>query len=819
MSAKSLTFPSQWVRFAIACAAILGFVLGLGKDGHAQYVTVTLKNGMTISPVSGRVVDSFPRKGQTPSGPMAPNIAEMDDGLRITYVDNGLVQGEARANVPIKITFANNAKRAVSGAGTKTVGVFSAASLSLPFDVLGRRFYRFDNGELLVQGITSITPQYIQLESFRSVEAAPIQWDMRMSIDSIPAAKLREVLLKNADPTRAQTYLDIVGFYRASSRFIEAREVLAYTLQLFPEEEAEFKPVLKQLEQLAADQLFGIAQKAKKVAGQHEFAKQVLESFDPNALTLETGLQVKQQRDQMEKEAADRAKWIAAMKEDIGLLKDLAAQKDCLEVVDEIERFLTADTFSRFADYVRLRDSSKTEQRVALAIGSWLYGLGASEENLAVVLSGIRAKKLVQQYLSAPTPNDASLEELTKLESGTPRYVSRIVANMAPPMPPKDENLLPVSYVPDPTQPDVVAQTKVAGRYLIEVPLPREMAGSKATYVVQLPPEYNPYRRYPCIVTMNGQVSTPEDQLNWWCGYIDPKTGRGWGEASKNGYIVIAPYWMMPKQPGYNYTENEHMYVLASLIDAKRRFSIDNNRVFISGHHNGADGAWDIALAHPDLWAGSVIVGGVAAKYVIQYLPNSEYVPQYFVTGELAAKGPTPHTDLNGMVWDKILKNRRYDVMISIYRGRGFDHFLEELPRVFEWLNLPNHVRNFNRQEFSVKTSRFGDRFFWWFETDQLKDGPNVVHPLMYEADKEHRVESTINKNPNNVISFKYVPAERFSIWLTPEMIDFGRNIEVKTNATSKRFEPKPETRVLLQDVRARGDRQHPFWMKINFPN
>ena len=38
--------------------------------------------------------------------------------------------------------------------------------------------------------------------------------------------------------------------------------------------------------------------------------------------------------------------------------------------------------------------------------------------------------------------------------------------------------------------------------------------------------------------------------------------------------------------------------------DAMRRCSIDSDRVFIAGHGEGVTVAWDIALAHPDLWGG-----------------------------------------------------------------------------------------------------------------------------------------------------------------------------------------------------------------------
>ena len=37
-------------------------------------------------------------------------------------------------------------------------------------------------------------------------------------------------------------------------------------------------------------------------------------------------------------------------------------------------------------------------------------------------------------------------------------------------------------------------------------------------YLVQLPPDYDPYRRYPCVVTLSGAGTTPEQQIDWWAG-------------------------------------------------------------------------------------------------------------------------------------------------------------------------------------------------------------------------------------------------------------------------------------------------------------
>lgn len=802
MAAKVLSF-----------AALTGV---LTSTASAQRVAVTLKNGMIISPVKGRVIQSVSNKAKVGSGQHAAKIAEMDDGLRLTLVDNGLVQGEVPVPPQSTIEFPANARLVASPDNSRSVTAFTAASTVYPFSVLGRRFYRFDTGDIVVQGITEITPQYIKLESLRGATGA-LAWDMRMSLDAIPPKTLYDILLKNTDQNKSGSYLDIVGLYRAAGRYVEAREVLQLTLQLFPEEES-LRPALKELDQLAVDQLLTMVQNLKSKAGQHNFAEQIISNVSTETLSLETSIKIKSQKDAIAKERADRDALLNAIKADIDQLQDPQAQQDCREIWKEMETYLNSDTLPRLSDYLRLKEDSKLEARIALAIGGWIYGSGLAEENLKLVLSGILAKKLVHQYLAAPSPNEATLDELTKLESGSPRYVARIVANMAPPMPPPDSMLSPIPYRPDPSNPEVVAEKTVPGRYIIRVPLPREMAGIEATYVVQLPPEYNPYRRYPCVVTMNGQVSQPEDQIDWWCGPIDPETERGWGEASKNGFIVVAPYWRLPKQPSYNFTENEHLYVLAALMDAKRRFSVDNDRVYLSGHHIGGDGAWDIATAHPDLWAGCVVVCGIASKYVIQYLPNTRYVPHYFVTGELAAKGTEVHREVNAMVWDKLLQNRAYDTMLTIYNGRGFDHFLEELPRIFEWMNLPNHVRNFNLTQFEVKTNRMGDRFFWWFETDQLKEGKNINHPLLFDPGTEHTVETEIIREPNNVIMMKKAPADRFTIWLTPDMLDLSRNVQVTVRGKNERYEPAADTRVLMKDVRTRCDRQHPFWMKVDFP-
>ncbi len=192
--------------------------------------------------------------------------------------------------------------------------------------------------------------------------------------------------------------------------------------------------------------------------------------------------------------------------------------------------------------------------------------------------------------------------------------VAELLSHMKPPVNPPE----PVAGKP--------------GYYEIEVP--GLTKGPPVTYHLQLPPQYDPYRKYPAIVTLNGRATTAAQQIDWWAGDWG-KDGTRAGQATRQGYVVIAPVWTVEHQKQYGYSAPEHAAVLNSLRDACRRFSIDTDRVFLSGHSMGGDAAWDLGLAHPDLWAGVIPIVAQSDRYCALYWENARYVPFYVVAGEL----------------------------------------------------------------------------------------------------------------------------------------------------------------------------------------
>ncbi len=105
-----------------------------------------------------------------------------------------------------------------------------------------------------------------------------------------------------------------------------------------------------------------------------------------------------------------------------------------------------------------------------------------------------------------------------------------------------------------------------------------------------------------------------------------------------------------------------------------RRVSIDNNRVFIAGHYSGGDAAWDIAQAHPDLWAGLVVIGaGDPGGFIEHYVPNGRYVPSTLCTEALMVL--LLHLCDAEKTLDKYIQSSKNDFMYVSYPGRGKDYF------------------------------------------------------------------------------------------------------------------------------------------------
>ena len=68
--------------------------------------------------------------------------------------------------------------------------------------------------------------------------------------------------------------------------------------------------------------------------------------------------------------------------------------------------------------------------------------------------------------------------------------------------------------------------------------------------------------------------------------------------------------------------------------------------------------------------------------------------------------------------------------------------------------------------------------------------------------------------HPGNLINLR-TGAGGVTIWLSPEVVDFKDPITLVINGKRRDETVAPDVEVLLEDVRRRADRIHPFWAKV----
>jgi predicted esterase len=680
----------------------------------------------------------------------------------------------------------------------------------------------------IVQGITEITPTYSRVEALEG--SGNYVWGMSIATSSISAEQLSKILTRCINPKNSDERLKIVRLYIQSERIQDARIELDGVIKDFPGL-AALPLVQKELTQMAAQRLIKEIE-LRRDAGQPLLAIAMLEKFPSEGVAGDTLLRVREFLASFKDLELQGHQVAQSLDQQLALIKDERLQKDLEPAIAEIKSELNLYNLPRMADFIRLSTdpSLEPDDKLSLAISGWLLGPNSGVETLGISRSMFEVRSLVLEYLRSKRKpeRDAILEKLASYEGATPANLAKLIAHMRPPLEPAPEasaapalgNVKQVlgpakgeaAELDDAKLDDAAASLAIAGATQIPGLFEFTVAGlaedPEIKYWVQLPPEYSPYRRYPCIFTLNGGNTSPIQQIDWWAGDYKPEAKTRYGQASRHGYIVISPQWLREHQREYQFSAREHAAVLRPLRDACKRFAIDTDKVFLSGHSLGGDAAWDIGLAHPDLWAGVLPIVATADKHVGRYWENAKYVPFYFVSGEKDGDKLAK----NCLDWDRYLKMTGCDAMIVQYQGRGHEHFHDEIQNLFKWMNL--HQRNFFPKEFNVTTMRPWDSFFWWVDLEGLPDNlmilpsewpKNGVRPGEYKAN--------IVKNRMSVDA----KARKVTVWLSPELVNFGEKVVVNINNKDTK-NVTPSTPVLLEDVRSRGDRQHPFWAKVEAP-
>ncbi|WP_314241193.1 alpha/beta hydrolase-fold protein [Empedobacter tilapiae] len=230
----------------------------------------------------------------------------------------------------------------------------------------------------------------------------------------------------------------------------------------------------------------------------------------------------------------------------------------------------------------------------------------------------------------------------------------------------------------------------------------------KSSYFIHLPKNYNPNKKYTMLIFLHGAVNYNELRT-----FSTDDNLKGWNRfytkyANKHDVILVFPQ----ADKNYNWlTSDKGFYMIQEIIrQIKSTINVDDNKVFLTGHSNGASGSFNYLVKQPTSFAGFygfntqpiVRTGGTFVQNILNrsYINFSTDLDYYFP--------PQANDDLTALM-------QSLNIDYKDYRYNGYPHWFPEFngsEAAYKILfdDLMNRKRN-----------PFPKKLIW--ETDDVKYG------------------------------------------------------------------------------------------------
>jgi len=229
----------------------------------------------------------------------------------------------------------------------------------------------------------------------------------------------------------------------------------------------------------------------------------------------------------------------------------------------------------------------------------------------------------------------------------------------------------------------------------------------KSSYFVHLPKNYNPEKKYPMLIFLHGAVffselekfSTDEDLKGWNRFYTK--------YADQHDIILVFP----KADKRYNWMTEKGFYMVPEIVrQIKSTINVDDNKVFLTGHSNGATGSFNYLVKQPTYFAGFygfntqpiVRTGGTFIQNALNrsYINFSTDLDYYFP--------PQANDDLTTLM-------QSLHIDYKDYRYNGYPHWFPEFNG-----SEPAYKILFD-DLLNRKRNPFPNKLIW--ETDDVKYG------------------------------------------------------------------------------------------------
>jgi beta-glucosidase len=252
-------------------------------------------------------------------------------------------------------------------------------------------------------------------------------------------------------------------------------------------------------------------------------------------------------------------------------------------------------------------------------------------------------------------------------------------------------------------------------------------------YALYLPPQYDPAKAYPLVISLHGAGSNHRLNLRRVFGKsnadgeTDVEASRYFPEWEDVGYIVASPY--ARGTMGYQgVAEQDVMDVLA---DVKRRFSIDENRIYLTGLSMGGGGTMWLGLTRPDIWAAIAPVCPAPPSGTEHFVGNALNIPVHIHQGDADPAVSAQAT----RAWVERLKQRGTQVEYTEYPGVGHDSWVNAYAdgQIFTWFDQFRRSPYPDRVRFATDSYEYDSAY--WVTLDALLPGRPASIDAAFTAD------------------------------------------------------------------------------------
>lgn len=264
--------------------------------------------------------------------------------------------------------------------------------------------------------------------------------------------------------------------------------------------------------------------------------------------------------------------------------------------------------------------------------------------------------------------------------------------------------------------------------------------GSEQPYTIYIPKNLDRARRYPLLVALHGEGSNDRLMMRIVFGR-GPRGGETDLEASRFfpafpdvDYFVVCPF--ARGSLGYDGIGEAEVY--QTIDEVKRRFPVDEDRVYLTGVSRGGEGTLRLALTRPDVWAAAVPVCPLPAKAAEVFAVNGLHVPMRLFHGESDPLAPVSTSRL----WHKLLLNAggtaEY-MEFPLVRHNAWDAAYRDAS-LFDWLKQFRRNRYPEHARLVTNSYRYHSSFF--IRIDALSPGTPALVDAQFTAENKIQIST-----------------------------------------------------------------------------